>query len=131
MFVTIRMNTGFASDLTWSRHLKQSPDSEGELLPVGRFRVEPATSGCREPVNARLSVVLGCLHLRSQHSCGLESVKGWIQGALTNAESVSGYLPNPLLYAPPVIWPKMESLQDQQVKRALEVFSLRHAAPLV
>src|SRR5262245_22138731 len=126
MLVAIRSNIPNSSGIRRSGNLKHFPDRKGELLPVGRFGVEPATSGRREPVNARLPVVLGCRHFRRQHSCGFEPVKSRVQGALTHAEGLSRYLTNALLDAPPVIWAESEGLQNQQIERALEVFSLGH-----
>jgi hypothetical protein len=121
-----RREHGSTSNLRDSPTLKQTTNRERELAPISSFRLESAPTGRCEPVDARLSVVFGCGHFRSQDACGLESVKGWIQGTLTDAQGFASDLANPLLDAPAVIGAEGESFQYQEVERALEILSLGH-----
>src|SRR5215217_2858485 len=103
---------------------QDSIDGADDLVPAVRLLDELRASLRREPVIARTPVVLGGSPERGDPSTVFEAVERWIQRAMLGCEHVFRTVCDRVCDRVAVGRTQGQSLEYQQIERALEKFSL-------
>src|SRR5688500_7835140 len=101
-----------------SRRAENRLERRGEFLPALDFPAEGTPAGGRQPVVARLPVVVAHIPFTGNHAVLLETLERGIERALIHRELAVGHLLHALTDAPAVHRRERERLQDEEIERS-------------